>query len=156
MSQNKKLTAALVIACAALVLSVHGTLRGPTEATPAGGHACVDQQARDQTERLRRALAERDVAIAGLARSASATAGDPAASSPSPSPSSASSSSPPPERSPRYYAHFEIPNPAVTVTQKANGTYDIRTTDPKLSGTTLKITAVTQAGDEDTLFIRIP
>ncbi len=153
MSQNTKLTAALVIACAALALSVHGALRGPREGTPAGGHACVDQQARDQTERLRRALAERDLAIAGLARPASA----PAAPSPSTSPSPSSpSSSPPPERSPRYYAHFEVPNPAVTVTQKANGTYDIRTTDPKLSGTTLKITAVTEAGDEDTLFIRIP
>lgn len=151
MSQNTKLNAALVIACAALALSVRGALRGPTEATPAGGPTCVDQQARDQTERLRRAMAERDIATAGLARSA----GAPAASSQSPSPSP-SSPSPPPEGSPRYYAHFEVPNPAVTVTQKTDGTYDIRTTDPKLSGTTLKITAVTQAGDEDTLFIRIP
>jgi hypothetical protein len=157
MNQNTKLTAALVIACAALALSVHGALRGPGKATPADGHACVDQQARDQTERLRRALAERDVAIAGLARSAAAPAAsspstDPAASSPSRSPPS----SPPTESSPRYYAHFEVPDPAVTVTQKPNGTYDIRTTDPKLSGTTIKITAVTQTGDEETLFIRIP
>lgn len=147
MSQNTKLTAALVIACAALALSVHGALRGPRDATSSVGHACVDQQARDQTERLRRALGERDIAIAGVARSASARAGEPAAPSPPP---------PPSEPSPRYYAHFEVPDPAVTVTQKANGTYDIRTTDPRRSGTTMKITAVTQTGEEDTLFIRIP
>jgi hypothetical protein len=42
------------------------------------------------------------------------------------------------------------------VTQKDDGTYDIRTTDPALSGTTMQITAVTATGDEDTLFIRIP
>jgi hypothetical protein len=49
-----------------------------------------------------------------------------------------------------------VPNPAVTVTQKPNGTYDIRTTDPKLSGTSLAIKAVTSSGDEDTLVIQVP
>ena len=49
-----------------------------------------------------------------------------------------------------------IPNPAVTVTQKADGTYDIRTTDPKLSGTSMVIKAVTSSGEEDTLVIQVP
>ncbi|MGH2901763.1 MAG: hypothetical protein ACRDMZ_24020 [Solirubrobacteraceae bacterium] len=49
-----------------------------------------------------------------------------------------------------------MPNPAVTVTQKPNGTYDIRTTDRKLSGTSLAIKAVTASGDQDTLIIQVP
>jgi hypothetical protein len=156
MTQSTKLSAALVIACAALALSAYSALRG--SGATGDGRACVDQQARDHTERLQRTLADRDALVARLARAANATAGGPAlASSPSsPTPPSSSQSPPQPESRPRLYAHFEVPNPAVTVTQKADGTYDIRTTDPKLSGTSLAITAVTPSGDEDTLFIQIP
>jgi hypothetical protein len=42
------------------------------------------------------------------------------------------------------------------VTQKSDGTYDIRTTDRKLSGTSMQVTAVMQNGEEETLLIRIP
>jgi hypothetical protein len=160
MTQSSKLSAALVIACAALALSAYSALRG--SGASSDGRACVDQQARDQTELLRRTLAERDVTIARLARAANATANGSIAagvpSSPS-SPSPSSSQSPAPseaDRQPRVYTHFEVPNPAVTVTQKPNGTYDIRTTDPKLSGTSLAIKAVTSSGDEDTLVIQVP
>ena len=166
MTQSSKLSATLVIACAALALSAYSALRG--SGASSDGRTCVDQQARDQTEQLRRTLAERDAMIARLARAANATApGAIAASVPSasPSPSSSprsspsSSQSPPPSEAdpqPRVYTHFVVPNPAVTVTQKPNGTYDIRTTDPKLSGTSLAIKAVTSSGDEDTLIIQVP
>lgn len=157
MTQNTKLSAALVIACAALALAAYSALRG--SGASSDGRACVDQQARDQTERLRRMLSERDATIAHLARAANATANAPVgAGAPSSSLSSSPSSQLPSEaeRRPRLYAHFEVPNPAVTVTQKADGTYDIRTTDRKLSGTSLAIKAVTPSGDEDTLVIQVP
>jgi hypothetical protein len=164
MTQSSKLSAALVVACAALALSAYSALRG--SGATGDGRACVDQQARDQTERLRRALTERDAVIARLTRQPNGTAGGQATeAAAAPSPSSASSPSSPSSPSapqspsppqPRFYAHFEVPNPAVTVTQKANGTYDIRTTDPKLSGTSMAIKAVTSSGDEDTLFIQVP
>ena len=156
MTHNMKLNAALAIAGAALALSIYSAVRVPDDA---GAHACIDREARDQTDKLRKALAERDALIARLTRAASAPAGSPAAAAagdtpagsrlPPPSPSS-------PRRGPKRYTDFQVPNPAVTVTQKDDGTYDIRTTDPALSGTTMQITAVTASGDEDTLFIRIP
>ena len=153
MTQNTKLNAALVIAGVALALSIYTVVRGQGDAS-GGTHACVDRDARDQTDKLRKLLAERDALVTRLARAASAPA---TASSGEPAKAGASqSSSPPPDRGPRRYTHFEAGNPAVTVTQKDDGTYDIRTTDPKLSGTTLQITAVTASGEEDTLFVRIP
>jgi hypothetical protein len=130
----------------------------------AGAHACIDREAREQTDKLRKALADRDALIARLTRAATAPAGVPgvaaaqaagdmpAGSRLPPPPSSAS----PPRRGPKRFTHFEVPNPAVTVTQKDDGTYEIRTTDPALSGTTMQVTAVTATGDEDTLFIRVP
>ena len=168
MTQSSKLSAALVIAGTALALSAYSALRG--SGASSDGRTCVDQQARDQTEQLRRTLAERDAMIARLARAANATApgsiaaGVPSASS-SPSSSSSPQSSPPSsqsaapsetDRQPRVYTRFESPNPAVTVTQKSNGTYDIRSTDPKLSGTSLVIKAVTPSGEEDALVIQVP
>src|SRR5262249_53252854 len=138
------------IACLALALSIRSALREPTEAKAAGSAACVDQQARDETARLRRLVAERDALVTQLARAAGPRAGAPAATAPSAPPST------PADPRPRRYAHFEVPNPAVTVAQKDDGTYDIRTTDPKLAGTSLRITAVTESGEEDTLIVRIP
>jgi hypothetical protein len=151
MSQNNpKVYVALVIACIALALSIHTAVRGPNEAKPIGSSACIDQTARDQLDKLRRALAERDALVARLAR---------ADHVPSNSSNAIEASQPlstPPDMGPRRYAHFEIPNPAVSVTQKDDGTYDIRTTDPALAGSVMQITAVTQSGDEDKLLIRIP
>lgn len=146
---NLKTYLALVIACMALALSIHTALRGPSE-TKAGAGATVDREAREQIAQLRRVLAERDATIARLSRAAIAPAAGPAAAGPSQRPS------PPVAEGPRLYARFEIANPAVTVTQKDDGTYDIRTTDPRLSGSSMTITAVTQTGEEDTLYIRIP
>jgi len=93
---------------------------------------------------------ERDAQLARLARAASAPSSSSNPTGPSPSPST------PSDPGPRRYTHFEIPNPAVTVTQKEDGTYDIRTTDPGLAGSVMQITAVTGSGEEDKLFIRIP
>jgi hypothetical protein len=146
---NLKVYAALAIACLALALSIHTAVRGPGDAKATGSNACVDREARDQMDKLSRALAERDARLARLARTASSPGGDPA---------TAGSQQPPAPREPgpRRYVHFEIPNPAVSVRQKDDGTYDIRTTDPSLAGSVLQITAVTKSGDEDKLFIRIP
>jgi len=148
---NWKGYAAPAIACVALAVSIYAAVRGRGEAPPATGpNACVDQEARDQTDKLRRLLAERDARLDRLARAAGAPSSSPTPAEPSP----ASSTTPDP--GPRRYTHFESPNPAVTVTQKEDGTYDIRTTDPALSGSILQITAVTGSGEEDKLFIRIP
>lgn len=147
MSQNNpKVHAALAIACIALALAMYTAVRGSSDAKT--GDKCVDQEARDQTARLRQALAERDAVVTRLVRSASAQGAGAAAASPPPAT--------PPEPGPRRYAHFEIPNPAVSVTQKDDGTYDIRTTDPALSGSVMQITAVTPSGQEDKMLIRIP
>jgi len=150
MTHNTKLNAALVIAGVGLALSIYTAVRGPGDAS--GAHACVDREARDQNDKLRKMLVERDALVTRLARGAIA----PAPAAEPARPGASSSSSPPAARAPRRYTHFEVPNPAVTVSQKDDGTYDIRSTDPKLSGTTLQITAVTPSGEEDTLFIRIP
>jgi hypothetical protein len=159
MTHNMKLNAVLVVAGAALALSIYTAVRAPGGG---GAHACIDREARDQTDKLRKALAERDALISRLTRAASAPPGAPPAADmpvgsrlPPPSPSSSAPSAPQ-RRGPKRYTHFEVPSPAVTVTQKDDGTYDIQTTDPALSGTTMQITAVTATGDEDTLLIRIP
>jgi len=150
MSQNNsKVHAALVIACIALALSMYAVVRGPSDATTAGANACIDQEARAQTDKLRRALVDRDALVARLARAVNApggsTAGEPAQRLPAP-----------PDPGPRRFTHFETSNPAVSVTQKDDGTYDIRTTDPSLAGSVMQITAVTESGQEEKLMIRIP
>jgi hypothetical protein len=143
--------AALAIACLALAVSVYTALRGREPAPAAAPAACVDQEARAQTDELRRLLVARDARIAQLAATAAA-AGSPAG----PAAGAAAAAAPPVAPGPRRYTHFEIPNPAVTVTQKEDGTYDIRTTDPALAGTVIEITAVTGSGEEDKMLIRIP
>jgi hypothetical protein len=158
MSQNhSKVHAALAIACLALALSIYAAVRRPSGGESPATHACIDPEARDQVAVLRRALAERDALVGRLARAADA-AGDGS--------NVAGKASPPGERSRgpetpsdpgrRRYAHFETPNPAVSVTQNADGSYDIRTTDSSLAGSIMQITAVTPSGEEDKVFVRIP
>lgn len=151
--KNWKLHAALAIACVALALSIYTAVRGPGGAPAAGAHACIDQEARAGANELRRALADRDAVIARLARAPVPVPGVPAAGAAAGGPAPPSTPAAP---GPRRFTHFEIPNPAVTVTQKDDGTYDIRTTDPALSGTVMEITAVTSSGTEDRMLIRIP
>jgi hypothetical protein len=155
MTDNRKVQVALVIACGALALSIYTVARGG-DARATGPNLCVDQDARAQMASLRQALTERDAALVRLSRAAAAAAatGDQAAASGDRAEPARRTA--PLETGPRRYVHFEIPNPAVTVTQKDDATYDIRTTDPSLAGTTLTITAVTATGDEDKMMIRIP
>jgi hypothetical protein len=147
---NLKSYAALAVACLALALSIHTAVRGRSEPKATGAGACVDPDARAQLDQLRRALADRDALVARLARAAGGPGGDPTTGGPS------RQAPAPPDPGPRRYAHFQIPNPAVSVTQKEDGTYEIRTTDPSLAGSVMQITAVTPSGEEDKLFIRIP
>lgn len=146
---NPKVHAALGIACLALALAIYAVIRGPSSAQATGANACVDQEARDQADQLRRALADRDAYIARLARAVNATGGAAAAGEP---PQRVA----PPDPGARRFTHFETANPAVTVTQKADGSYDIRTTDPSLAGTTMQITAITDSGEAEKVMIRIP
>jgi hypothetical protein len=153
MSQsNRKAHAALTIAGLALALSAYTAVRGRSAAPAAGSGACIDPEARAQADRLRRALVERDAVIARLARAANV----PGETRPVEAPASTDRPEPEPDRASRRYARFEIPNPAVSVTQKADGKYEIRTTDPSLAGTVMQITGVTEAGHEDKMLIRIP
>jgi hypothetical protein len=150
MSQhNPKVYAALGIASLALALSIYTAVRGRSEASAPGSSACVDPDARAQVEKLRRALVERDARLAQLARATNVPGPDPA-------PVEAAQPAAPADPESRRYTRFEIPNPAVTVTPKDDGTFDIRTTDPALAGTVMQITAYTQSGDEQKVLIRIP
>jgi hypothetical protein len=140
--------AALAIACAALALGIHAELRGaPAPASALASAACVDQAARDQVAQLRRAVAERDAALARLPPSGPA----PGARLPT-EPAPAASADP----GPRRYVRFDVPNPAVRVTQKEDGTLDIHSTDPGLAGSVLTVTAISESGAEDKVLIRVP
>jgi len=149
MTQSNRMGyAALAIAGIALALSIGTAIRGPGAA--AGGADCTDRAARAELEQLRRALVERDAVVARLARGASGPAAVAAGAGPGKQPP------PPADPAPRRYSQFETGNPAVSVTQSADGSYDIRTTDPALVGTTLQVTAVSASGEEEKVFIRIP
>jgi len=118
MSQNTpKVHAALVIAGIALALSMYAVVRGPSDAT-AGANACIDQEARAQTDKLRRALADRDALVARLARAVNVPGNGSATGEPS------QRLAAPPDPGPRRFTHFETSNPAVSVAQKDDGTYD--------------------------------
>lgn len=151
---NARFYAAVAIAGVALALAIRANVRGGS-ASPGSGSACIDEVARTRTEELTRAIAQRDQVIAQLSRAAmvasvpggaSASQGSP----PAPPPALPGSSAI------RRYAHLETSNPAVTVVQKDDGTYDIRTTDPALVGQTIIVTAVTATGEEDKMMIKIP
>jgi hypothetical protein len=161
---HRMIYAALAIACLALALSIRTALREPRGASAAAPGACTDQQARDQIAILRNALAGRDALIGQLGRAANPASDPPSAVEPSQPPRTAetpavpatpAASEAPAARRPRY-TRFETPNPAVSVTQKADGTYEIRTTDPALAGSVMEVTAVTASGDETKVMIRIP
>ena len=141
-----KAVAALAIACVALALAIHAELRGG--AAGPGSAAAVDPVARDQVAQLRRALAERDAIAARLAPPSAGAAAAIPAGGPPPAPA------PGPE--PRRYVRFEIPNPAVRVTQHDDGSFDIRSTDPGLAGQVMTITAISDTGAEDKIYIRVP
>lgn len=153
----------LVIACLALALSAYALLRTQSTDDP---RACIDQEARAYLASQRRTLAERDAVIARLTRAAASapdSVSKPIESNPVESSrvdtNAAEPSRPPetplPTRRPQY-AHFETANPAVSMTQNADGTYDIRSTDPSLAGSVMQVTAVTSSGHEDKLLVRIP
>lgn len=142
--------AALAIACLALALSIYTATRA-RDAKAADPSACVDPQAREQVAALRRALAERDAHVAQLVRAA-ASAGAGAATADAPP---AAPEAPAAPGRPRY-ERFETPNPAVTVAQNPDGTYDIRTTDPALAGSVMQVMAIGPSGEETPMFIRIP
>ena len=153
--RDLKVHAALGAACLALALSGYTAIRGPLGAKADGAKACVDPEARAQVDRLRRALAEREALIARLSRATGVSdpGATPVGSAQRPAPPATSAT---PDPGPRRFVHFQIPNPAVSVTQKEDGTYEIRTTDPSLAGTVIEVTGVTQSGEEEKLFVRIP
>ena len=155
MSQHDfRIFAALAMGGIAHALSVHTAARARTDASTMGANACVDQEARGQVVKLPRAVAERDAAIARLARAMNAPGSGPATIDPAASPSTVPATTT--DSGPRRYVRFELPNPAVTITQKEDGTADVRTTDPSLAGSIIKVTAITTAGDRDEMLVRIP
>lgn len=141
---------ALAIAAGALALAAYATVRG-SRGAPATPAACVDRDARAELAKLRQAVAQRDAMIARMGRAANAAGGD-AAHVDEPPPAEPA---PPPAGPPRY-VRIDVPNPAVTVTQKDDGSFDIRSADPALAGQVLTITATTAAGAEETYYIRVP
>jgi hypothetical protein len=115
--------------------------------------ACVDADARAAVERLRR-----EVALNEAAQRVSALPpgvlppGAPGA--PPAAPLAAEGRVPVGEF--RRYARIETSNPNVTVAQRQDGSYDVKTSDPSLAGTVLPVKAISSDGYEDTILIRIP
>jgi hypothetical protein len=157
MSQSHRMVhAALVIACLALALAGYAVLRGGRDAQPDAG-AFVDAQARQQIAALRLALAERDMLVAQLARGANASTPPGAVEPAQPAePDEPEQSERPAAPARREFTRFVTPNPAVTVTQKPDGTYDVRSTDPALAGSIMQVTAIGPSGEETQMLIRIP
>jgi hypothetical protein len=171
MQQNLKVYAPLAIAGLALAISVLAAIRGSGGEAAGGAGACVDREARAELDRLRRALAERDALLARFARAPSVPGGEvagSAAAGAAPAGSAAAASGAPAgsaaaaaaaaaaDPAARRFVRFVIPNPAVSVTQKEDGSYEIRTTDRSLVGSVLQVTGIMQSGEEETLLIRIP
>jgi hypothetical protein len=159
MSQGKRVW---YVAGLALALSIYAVARGPRDGTGSHPEACVDPQARDQLAELRRELAARDALIGRMARAASPPAAPTSAAEAganvagAPALSDAASPEAPPEIARRRYARFETANPAVSVTQNADGGYEIRNTDPALAGSVMQVTAVSPSGEQTKVLIRIP
>ena len=146
--------AALVVAGGALALSIHTAVRdrGDAAGTPTGG-VCVDADARAELAQLRRVAAIRDARV----RVAAAAAGAAGAAAAGGSDGDAvEATAPTVAPGPRRYTRFEIPEPAVTVTQGADGAIEIHTRDPALSGRVLTIHAITDGGERDEMMIRVP
>jgi hypothetical protein len=158
MSRPNASSISLAMASFALALSIYAAFRRGEASEPAassaasatGSGACVDAEARAQLAGLRRALNERDAQLARGASASDGAAAHPAAPSGPSEPAEAAMPTP------RRYTHFETANPAVSVSVKDDGTYDIRNTDPSLAGSIVQVTAVTETGHEDKMFVRIP
>lgn len=60
------------------------------------------------------------------------------------------------ERSIPVIVKFNVPNPAVNVTQRENGTLEVVNSDPKLAGTQLAIEGITENGRTITFDVRVP
>jgi hypothetical protein len=156
MSESKKgLYAVGAIACAALVTSVAGLVRGRSSpaqaAAPASASACVDAEARASLERVWGAMGQREAAQAkGPVGSLLPGA---------PPPWGADSSAVPqrkPHKGPMRFVSFKVPNPALTVVQREDGVIDAKTTDPTLAGTIVQVTATDIDGRELPLLVKVP
>ncbi len=160
MAESKReIYAVGVVASAALAVSVAGFVRDrrPPAAPPAtAASACADPDARAAVEQLRRevalltaSLATRSAPSAPPGMPLGGTAGTPPSGGGTPRPNV-------PVGEFRRYAHMETSNPAVTVVQKEDGTYDVKTTDPALAGTVILATATGRDGVVDQIWVRIP
>jgi hypothetical protein len=61
-----------------------------------------------------------------------------------------------PQRTIPIITRFNVPNPAVNVTQRENGTLEVVNSDPKLAGTQLSIEGITAEGKVLTFDVRVP
>lgn len=61
-----------------------------------------------------------------------------------------------PQRTIPVITRFNVPNPAVNVTQRENGTLEVVNSDPKLAGTQLSIEGITADGKVLTFDVRVP
>jgi hypothetical protein len=61
-----------------------------------------------------------------------------------------------PQRTIPVIVRFNVPNPAVNVTQRENGTLEVVNSDPKLAGTQLAIEGITADGRVLTYEVRVP
>ena len=140
------------IACAALALSVRASFSAPkTAPAPATPTAsCVDPEARALAESVQRTLIAQSMNPARVAVAApGASSGSAAAAAPTRDPSITDAGW-------RKYVRFEVANPSVKVTQRDDGVFDVKTTDPALRGSVVSMQAFTKTGESDQIFVRVP
>jgi hypothetical protein len=156
MAESKKgIYAVGVVASAALAVSVASFVRDhrpPPAPAATAASACADPDARAAVEQLRREVALLTAALA----TRSAPSAPPGGMGGTPPGGGGAPRSNVPVGEFRRYAHMETSNPAVTVVQKEDGIYDVKTTDPTLAGTVVLATATGRDGVVDQIWVRVP
>lgn len=147
--------APVAISIAALGVALFASNRGPSPGEAASNPqpvasitACVDADARQELAQLRARLEAREKVPAPRPLEATAIATPTALPGPT--------GKPKPGDGIRRYTRFEGVDPRVTIVQKDDGIFDIKTRDPSLSGTIMSIIAVGDDGVGDQMMIRIP
>jgi hypothetical protein len=151
--------AALGVSVVALAVGATALVQG-RGAPPPPVAACVDKEARATLDQVRRELTAAD------ARAMSRLAMPPPFPSPpvpdathaeaAPSAQAAAAPAASDNGGIRRYKHIETANPAVSVVQREDGNYDIKTTDPSLAGSVVVGRATMADGHVDQLFFHVP
>ena len=156
-ASKREVYAALAMSVVALAVGVAALARGRSAAPTAS--SCVDAQARATLDQLRREVAAADARALSRLGPTSPPTPTPVPAAPSadaPASTANAAAAPASTGAIRRYARIEAADPAVTVVQLEDGTYDIKTKDPSLAGSVVVARATTPDGRVDQLMIHVP